>query len=50
MRYSMTSLPRMAALLNALKYLHTYDLRGDIVECGVWQGGSMILAAKTLMA
>jgi O-methyltransferase len=50
MRYSMTSLPRMAALLNAVKYLHTYDLRGDIVECGVWQGGSMILAAKTLMA
>ena len=50
MRFSMTSLPRMATLLNAVKYLHRHALPGDIVECGVWQGGSMMLAARTLMA
>ncbi len=41
-RYSMTSPLRMWTLLKAVKYAEQID--GDIVECGVWRGGNMMLA------
>lgn len=41
-RYSMTSPLRMWTLLKAVKYADQID--GDIVECGVWRGGNMMLA------
>jgi len=49
-RYTMTSLERGYALYQAVRYLCRSGLDGDIVECGVWRGGSCMLAAKTLLA
>jgi hypothetical protein len=46
--YTMTSVDKMATLITAVKYLTENKIPGDIVECGVWRGGSMMLAAKVL--
>jgi hypothetical protein len=35
-------------LFNAIKYLVANLVPGDIVECGVWRGGSMMLVAHAL--
>jgi O-methyltransferase len=47
---SMTSLERLYALYKAIEYIENAGISGDIAECGVWLGGSMMLAASTLMA
>jgi O-methyltransferase len=36
------------ALYQAIEYIVRYNIPGDIVECGVWAGGSMLLAAHAL--
>lgn len=46
---SMTSQVRMVSLLRAIDYIVQNRIEGDIVECGVWKGGSMMLVAKRLM-
>ncbi|MBS1735998.1 MAG: class I SAM-dependent methyltransferase [Bacteroidetes bacterium] len=48
--YTMTSDERLVALSRAIEYIIKNNLEGDIVECGVWRGGSMMLAAKRLIA
>lgn len=48
-KYTLTSPERMYALIEAVRYVVRNKISGDIVECGVWKGGSMMLAAKTLM-
>ena len=48
-KYTLTSPERMYALIEAVRYVTRNQILGDIVECGVWKGGSMMLAAKTLM-
>jgi hypothetical protein len=48
--YTMTSVERMYHLYNAARYLAAARIAGEIVECGVWRGGSMMLVAKTLLA
>jgi O-methyltransferase len=47
-KFTMTSVARMYALYKAVEYIEAADIRGDIVECGVWRGGSMMVAAMTL--
>jgi len=47
--YSMTSVERMYALYNAVKYVVNSNIPGDFVECGVWKGGSSMLMAHTLL-
>ncbi|PZO38704.1 MAG: macrocin O-methyltransferase [Pseudanabaena frigida] len=47
--YTMTSKERIHTLINAVKYITTEKISGDIVECGVWKGGSMMAVAKTLL-
>jgi hypothetical protein len=37
------------ALYQSIEYVVRNDIPGDIVECGVWSGGSMLLAAHALM-
>ena len=46
--YTMTSVQRVAALCEAIGYIVENDIEGDIVECGVWRGGSMLAAIRTL--
>ena len=46
--YTMTSKERMYALFEAVKYIETHKIEGDIVECGVWKGGSSMVAALSL--
>jgi O-methyltransferase len=48
--YTMTSPERMHALFRAIRYVVANDIEGDIVECGVAAGGSMMVAALTLMS
>ena len=47
--YTMTSPERIASLCNAIDYVVRCNIPGDIVECGVWKGGSMMAAALTLL-
>lgn len=46
--FTMTSPERVIALRDALVYVCDRGLSGDIVECGVWRGGSMMVVAKQL--
>ena len=46
--YTMTTIERMYALYSGLKYIVANKIPGDIVECGVWKGGSSMLCALTL--
>ncbi|HEY0820248.1 MAG TPA: TylF/MycF/NovP-related O-methyltransferase [Rhizobacter sp.] len=48
--FTMTSLERRASLIGAVDHLVKHRIEGDIVECGVWRGGSMMAVALALMA
>jgi O-methyltransferase len=48
-RFTMTSIERMYALYRSVRYVVENQIPGAIVECGVWRGGSMMLAARTLL-
>ena len=37
------------ALYQSIEYIVRNQIPGDIVECGVWSGGSMLLAALALL-
>jgi hypothetical protein len=47
--YTMTTPPRLYALVRAVEYVAARDVPGAVVECGVWRGGSMMAAALTLL-
>jgi hypothetical protein len=40
---------RTISLIRAVKYLVENEIPGDLVECGVWKGGSMMAVALTLL-
>ena len=46
--YTVTTPPRIFSLIEAVKYITSNDIPGDVVECGVWRGGSMMAVARTL--
>jgi len=48
--YTLTSPERLATVIEAVKYIVTHRIPGDIAECGVWRGGSMVAIARTLLA
>jgi O-methyltransferase len=48
--YTMTSIERMHALWAATRFVSARGVPGDHVECGVWRGGSSMLAALTFAA
>jgi len=47
--YTMTSPERLYGLYKAVEYVVAAGIAGDVVECGVWRGGSSMLAAKALL-
>lgn len=47
-RLTLTSIERQYALFKAVTYVVQNEIPGDIVECGVYKGGSMFLAALRL--
>jgi hypothetical protein len=47
--YTMTSALRIAALCESVRHVVEAGISGDIVECGVWRGGSMMAVAQTLL-
>jgi hypothetical protein len=48
--YSATSPERLAAMVQSVAHVVRHRVPGDIVECGVWRGGSMMAAAIMLKA
>lgn len=48
-RYTRTTPAQVVALCEAVRYIATSGVRGDIVACGVWRGGSVMAAARTLL-
>jgi len=47
-RFTRTGPERIQALLTATKYVVRSGISGDMVECGVWMGGSMMVVARAL--
>ena len=47
--YTVTNIERIDALLNSVKYISENDIEGDLVECGVWRGGSCMAMAKQMI-
>ena len=47
--YTMTPPERVASLCHAIEYVTRRELPGEVVECGVWRGGSMMAAALALV-
>jgi hypothetical protein len=48
--FTMTSPERMYALIQSARHVALSGVHGSIVECGVWRGGSSMVAAKTLVS
>src|SRR6185503_10716315 len=44
-----TSPSRMVGLMDAVKYVVANRIEGAFIECGVWRGGSSMVAAYTLL-
>jgi hypothetical protein len=47
--YTMTSAARLWALIQSARYIVQAGIPGDLVECGVWRGGSAMAMAMTLL-
>lgn len=47
--FTQTTPERIVALRDAVRYVAQAGIAGDIVECGVWRGGSMMVVAHELM-
>ncbi len=47
--HTMVSIEASFALYEAIKYISKENVSGSIVECGVWRGGQMMIAAHTLL-
>ncbi|HET7194643.1 MAG TPA: TylF/MycF/NovP-related O-methyltransferase [Nocardioides sp.] len=46
---TMTSAVKLYALIQSIRYVAAAGVEGDVVECGVWRGGSMQAVAWTLL-
>jgi hypothetical protein len=46
--YTLLNKERLYSLYKATEYIIKNDIPGDIVECGVWRGGSIMVSALTM--
>ena len=44
--FTKTGPERMAAMVDAVRMIDDDQIAGDIVECGVWRGGNIMIARK----
>ena len=47
--FTATSVDRLVGLIDAVQYVSVNGIEGDIVECGVWRGGSIMAAMSALL-
>lgn len=47
--FTMTNAEKLYGLIQSVRYIARHEIPGDIVECGVWRGGSMQAVARTLL-
>lgn len=47
--YTMTSMERMYGVYREVEYIQRHQIEGAVVECGVWRGGCMMMAALSMM-
>src|SRR5882757_6284212 len=47
--FTLTTPERIVSLTWAIKYIVSNGISGDLVECGVWRGGSIMAAARALL-
>lgn len=47
--FTMTGSEKLYTLIQGVKYIVQSKVPGEIVECGVWRGGSMMAIAHTLL-
>ena len=47
--YTLITLERTDAIITSIDYLCANNIPGDIVECGIWKGGSICAAIKALV-
>lgn len=47
--FTQTSIERMFFLYKTMAYITAHEVPGDVVECGVWKGGSAMMVALALM-
>ncbi len=47
--WTMTSREKLFALVLSVRHVVRHDIPGEVVECGVWRGGSMQAVARTLL-
>lgn len=48
LRYTMTGVPRVQALVDAVRHCERQGIAGAFAECGVWRGGSVLAMILTL--
>ena len=48
--YTLTSVECMYTLYQTVKFISQNNIPGDMVECGIWRGGSSMMIALTLEA
>ena len=46
--YALSSRANQWSIIQSLKYIKNKNINGDIVECGVYKGGSLLLILKIL--
>lgn len=47
--HTVTSIEKMYALYDATRYIVAQDVPGELVECGVWRGGSALVMVMALL-
>lgn len=44
--YTKSGQERMASMIDSLVQIEQHGIEGDVVECGIWRGGNIVLARK----
>ena len=46
--FTMTGQERLLSVIESVRYIIKNNIQGDLIECGVWKGGSSMAVALTL--